>query len=90
MGNLGRNTVQGPDSITMDLAVLKEIPVTEAQHVEFRWEIFNMFNRPNFSVPTKELFRNAKGYNSPAVGGAQITKTRGTARQMQFALKYIF
>ncbi len=90
LGNLGRNTVQGPDSITMDLAVLKDIPITEAHHLEFRWEMFNLFNRPNFAVPVKEIFRNASSFNATAVGGAQITRTRGTARQMQFALKYIF
>ena len=90
MGNLGRNTVQGPDSITMDLAVLKNIPVSEGHSLEFRWELFNMFNRPNFATPVKELFRTGTSFNATAVGGAQITRTRGTARQMQFALKYIF
>ena len=89
LGNVGRNTVQGPDLITMDLAVIKDFPISEAKRFEFRWEMFNMFNRPNFGNPTDELFRNSRSFNAPATR-EQITGTRTTARQMQFALKFIF
>src|SRR5262249_3991684 len=88
MGNLGRNTLQGPKLITMDLAVSKSIPVTENNRFEFRWELFNIANHSNFSSPTAVVFQSATSINAANAG--KITTTRTSSRQMQFALKYIF
>ena len=87
LGNLGRNTLQGPNVITADLAVLKDFTVTESQRIEFRWEMFNLINRANFGTPTFTAFLNATTRNPNA---GKITSTRTSSRQMQFALKYIF
>jgi hypothetical protein len=87
LGNLGRNTLQSPNLLLMNLAILKNFAVSESNHLEFRWEMFNLFNRVNFSGPTSTLFSNATAVNEEA---ATITQTEGTARQMQFALKYVF
>lgn len=86
-GNLGRNTVQGPNLMTEDLSVLKDIAIREAQKIEFRWEVFNIFNRANFGTPTNTVFLNATTINANA---GKVTNTRTSSRQMQFALKFIF
>jgi carboxypeptidase family protein/TonB-dependent receptor-like protein len=88
LGNLGRNTLQGPNLTTIDLGVTKTIPVTESNHFELRWEMFNIANRPNFSSPTSNVFQSATTINAANAG--KITTTRTSSRQMQFALKYIF
>ena len=86
-GNLGRNTLQGPDLMTIDLAVVKDFSMGEAKRLEFRWEMFNIFNRANFSQPDFGVFRSARTANRTA---GHITSTRTTSREIQFGLKYIF
>jgi hypothetical protein len=86
-GNVGRMTIQGPDFMTVDMSLEKEFPIAESKHVAFRWELFNMFNRANFDMPNRTIFTSATGRNANA---GRITGTRGTARQMQFALKFVF
>ena len=86
-GNLGRDTLQGPKLITQDLAFLKKFSVGETRKLEFRWELFNLFNRANFDVPAFIDFLNATTINANA---GKITKTRTSSRQMQLALKFIF
>jgi hypothetical protein len=59
---------------------------------EFRVEAFNIFNHPNFGLPGQNLFsgidQNGNGIPNPTAG--QITTTVGTARELQFALKFRF
>jgi len=86
-GNLGRNVVIGPGFNNTDFSIIKRTKLTENQLIEFRWEVFDLFNHANFGQPGR------------VVGSAnfgQITNTRfptgdsGSSRQMQFALKYKF
>jgi hypothetical protein len=86
-GNLGYNTMTGPGYATFDFSILKNIPVTETTHVQFRTEFFNFTNHPNFSLPDSTPFLN-NGTRDPNAG--RITSTRSSARQIQFALKYVF
>jgi hypothetical protein len=91
-GNVGRMTIQGPDFMTMDFSLAKDFAITESKHVAFRWELFNMFNRANFDLPNRTIFTGAGTNNLGArnSNAGRITGTRGTARQMQFALKFVF
>lgn len=85
-GNLGRNVVIGPGFNNTDFSVIKRTKLTETQLIEFRWEVFDLFNHVNFGQPQRVV--------GPTLG--QITNTRfptgdsGSSRQMQFALKYKF
>ena len=85
-GNLGRNVVIGPGFNNTDLSVIKRTKLTERQLIEFRWEVFDLFNHANFGQPLRVV--------GPTLG--QIVNTRfptgdsGSSRQMQFALKYKF
>jgi hypothetical protein len=55
--------------------------------VEFRAEFFNLFNRPNFSLPSTSVF-DSRGRLSGSAGF--ISGTTTTARQVQFALRVEF
>jgi hypothetical protein len=87
LGNLGYNTMTGPGLATFDFSLLKNIPVTESTSFQFRTEFFNLANRPNFFIPDATPFLN-NGTRDPQAG--RITETRTSARQIQFALKFIF
>jgi Carboxypeptidase regulatory-like domain len=54
-GSLGRNILRGPDQRVGDIAVLKTTPITERMNLVFRWEAFNVLNRPNFANPSNAL-----------------------------------
>jgi hypothetical protein len=92
VGNGGRNSVRGPGLVDLDFSVFKNnyIPkISEAFNIQFRAEIFNIPNHPNFLSPTSN---NAVfDVNGNAVGGAGlIAATSTTSRQVQFGLKVIF
>jgi outer membrane receptor protein involved in Fe transport len=47
-GNLGRNTFVGPGQFFADMSLFKSFKVTERVGLEFRAEVFNIFNHTNF------------------------------------------
>jgi hypothetical protein len=89
LGNAGRNSVIGPGLVDMDFSLFKNIPirkVSEAFKAQFRAEIFNIFNRPNFTSPNdNRVIMDAAGNLSSTAGVLTLTNT--TSRQIQFALK---
>jgi len=99
-GNLGRNNLVGPGYVETDLGVMKETRITERVNLQFRAELFNLFNHPNFNFPVTSVFSAgsaATGYQGVPVGTAgSITSLVGSgglsnvARQTQFSLKLIF
>jgi hypothetical protein len=54
-GNLARNALHGPGFWQSDLILNKRIPITETVKLEFRTEIFNIFNHANFANPSSTL-----------------------------------
>jgi hypothetical protein len=105
-GNLGRNVIVGPGYAETDIGVTKNTKITERVSLQFRAEIFNIFNHPNFSVPGGTII-NAGTNCGPtttfsstpvcfAPSGAAITSQVGSgglpdvARQTQFSLKLQF
>ncbi|MGH9674301.1 MAG: TonB-dependent receptor, partial [Bryobacteraceae bacterium] len=80
-GNSGRGMFRGPGQWNLDFSLFKNIPVTERFKVQFRSELFNLFNHANFSDPTVAL-------DSPNFG--VIRGTTVNARLIQFALKLSF
>jgi hypothetical protein len=81
-GQLGRNIIRGPKQIDTDFSIMKSIPVTESQGVEFRAEFFNLFNNVNFANPVNIIYPSSNF-------GSIVTTTTGP-RVVQFALKYTF
>ncbi|MCZ6767836.1 MAG: hypothetical protein O7D93_01160, partial [Acidobacteria bacterium] len=85
-GTLGRNTAEAPGIATVDLAINKSFALSERADLQFRTEIFNIFNRANFGAPALATF--SRGRASGSFG--RISTTTGTSRQIQFALKIVF
>ncbi|HEX6717020.1 MAG TPA: carboxypeptidase regulatory-like domain-containing protein [Pyrinomonadaceae bacterium] len=54
-GDLPRNALRGPNFKQFDLVLNKRFPITESTNIEFRTEIFNIFNSANFAVPSTTL-----------------------------------
>jgi len=54
-GDLTRNALRGPSFKQFDLVLNKRFPLTESTSLEFRTEIFNIFNFTNFAVPSTTL-----------------------------------
>ncbi|MCM3871259.1 MAG: carboxypeptidase regulatory-like domain-containing protein [Pyrinomonadaceae bacterium] len=54
-GDLPRNALRGPGFRQVDFIFNKRFPITETMRLEFRTEIFNVFNRANFALPSSAL-----------------------------------
>jgi hypothetical protein len=87
LGNLGRNTLILPGRATVDLSLAKNLRVTESAHLQMRFESFNLFNRPNFGNPSRNLF---DGQGRPIATAGRITDTKTSARQIQLGMKLVF
>ncbi|MEP6819909.1 MAG: carboxypeptidase regulatory-like domain-containing protein [bacterium] len=93
-GSLGRGSVRGPDIKNFDLSVVKNWKIRDRYRLQFRAEMFNAFNHPNFNgVDANLSLDNVAGDENfgkplnPNFG--RITGTRGT-REIQFGLKFNF
>jgi len=89
LGTSGRNSVYGPGLVDFDFSMVKDTKIFERLNVQFRAEIFNIFNRTNFNPPlaNNTLFDQG-GVANPAAGVLDSTST--SSREVQFALKLIF
>jgi hypothetical protein len=88
-GSMGRNVVIGPSFNNSDISLIKRTNIGEHQQIEFRWEVFDVFNHANFGQPGRTAQVGSTTFGV-------ITNTRfatgdsGSSRQMQFAVKYKF
>jgi TonB dependent receptor len=86
-GTLGRNTFRGPAYYDFDFALIKTTPIghresgLERADLQFRAELFNLFNIVNMGLPANTILGSGFGV---------ISKTAGTSRQIQFSLKVIY
>lgn len=62
-GNIGRWALHGPSLAQLDLTLHKKFRITERQGLEFRAEVYNIFNHTNFANPVSRL-NNALGVNA--------------------------
>ena len=87
-GNAGRNILQGPALTETDISLAKKFALSERLNLQFRSEIFNLFNHTNFNTPNPVVYAAATGGPSPTAG--VITATSTTSRQIQFGLKLLW
>jgi len=85
-GTLGRSTFRGPAYHNFDFSLIKDTSLgsrgkNELCILQFRAEVFNMFNIVNFGLPNNVVRGSGFGI---------INKTAGTSRQIQFSLKLIY
>jgi hypothetical protein len=91
LGNLGRNTLIGPDLANADLSLAKRFPLPrlgDAAGLEVRLEAFNVFNRPNFDLPVVDRMVVFTETTTPE-DFARITSA-GPSREIQVGLKLRF
>ena len=89
-GNAGRNIIEGPGYKTWDTSLVKQFPIREQKHLEFRAEFFNVLNHVNYlfgqfgaiSAEPTPLELGQTGFGYPLAARAP--------RQIQFALKFYF
>ena len=82
-GSLGRDTITGPGFINTDFSVTKDTKITERLNLQFRTEMFDIFNHPNFGNPVL----TATSMSFGVIGSTRFpTGDFGSARQIQFAL----
>jgi hypothetical protein len=87
----------GPGYHRLDFSLFKNFRTTESTHLEFRAEVFNLTNTPNFSLPGfggngVVAAPGSLDYTSPSTFG-KITSTRdgqNDQREIQLALKFYF
>jgi hypothetical protein len=79
-GTAGRNLVYGPNAVNWDFSAFKNFAITEQRRLQFRAELFNLFNEVNFSNPNATL-------TSPSFGRILAA---GAPRIVQFSLKFLF
>lgn len=86
--NLGGSPTQvtGPPYHTLGLSLFRQFPVTDQNRFEFRAEVFNLLNTPNFGQPGSLNFTTPNTF-------ASISATRDNPsdpREIQLSLKYYF
>jgi hypothetical protein len=101
-GNLGRNALRGPGFAQVDFSVFKNTKLTESQSIQFRMELFNLFNHANFADPGGGLnadMTTGGSLNPTAFFGRSVSTVgnqlggllgAGGPRQIQFSARYIF
>jgi hypothetical protein len=100
----GRNLLQAPGLNNWDISFFKRFPITESQSLEFRTELFNAFNHPQFVIDdpfatdyvdvTSDNFQNKRVFSGSPIGPVTITGvnplTGGNPRVIQMVLRYHF
>jgi hypothetical protein len=93
-GNAGRNILIGPGVTSMDFSLYKNNyirSISEKFNIQFRAEMFNILNHPNFAPPANPTNTDIfDGTGTPNPTAGLLTKTTTTAREVQFAVKVIF
>lgn len=79
-GDAGRNILDGPGYQNVNASLIKNTALTESVNLQFRAEVFNLFNHPNFNLPDNFL-------GSPTFG--RISSARDP-RHIQFGVKLLF
>jgi len=81
-GNAGRNVLRGAGAVVFDFSLHRSFPLgSDARQLEFRWEMFNLTNTPQFGLPDRNVTGSSPG---------SITTLANDPRIMQFALRLKF
>ena len=73
-GSLGRNALRGPEFAWCVLYITKLFPLTERVNLRFDAQFFNLFNHPNFGLPSV-VYAGIPGKPSTQTGFGALTYT---------------
>jgi len=83
-GNAGRDIIEGPGLVTLDLSLVRSFSIKEKARLQFRAESFDSLNHPIFNTPGTTA-------DTTSFGTIASTISFGTpGRQNQFALRLVF
>jgi len=85
-GNATKRVARGPGSRNWDFALFKSTKITEKTALQFRTEIFNLFNTPQFGLASASS--PSLTWDSSTFG--KLVTSANVGRQIQFALKFLF
>ncbi|MEO6924605.1 MAG: TonB-dependent receptor [Bryocella sp.] len=86
LGNIPRNAGRAPKFAQVDFSLMKSTPVGDKWRVEFRADLFNIANHPNFANPDGIITDPTFG---ESVSTINQTIGIGSSRQTQFSIKII-
>jgi hypothetical protein len=101
-GNVPRNFLRGFGAAQWDFAVHRDFPIHESLRLQFRAEMFNVLNHPNFGPPnglfgtssfglsSQTLGQSLSGFGGAGSGGLSPLYQIGGPRSIQLALKLQF
>jgi hypothetical protein len=89
-GNTPRNFLRGPGFANTDLSLVKNQALAGNAKLQFRLEVFNIFNQANFAAPTRTVFAGAAQNEAPLATAGQVTRTVTSSRQVQLGAKILF
>jgi len=78
--------IAGPGYWLSNVSLFKNIPTFEAQRVQLRMDVFNLFNHPSLGSPNGAINNSAGLITSTRTLG----KDQPNSRFLQFAVKYYF
>jgi len=96
----GRNIFTAPSYWNLDFGLIKTFPINEKWKLQFRMEMFNALNHPNFDNP-RDASTGSPAITSTGFGSAccatvappstqTIVQTGEAARVIQFGFKFLF
>jgi hypothetical protein len=87
-GNLGRNAFRAPGISQLDLALMKDVAVTERMRVRFRADAFNVFNRAQLGAPNGDV--SSVNFSLITTTISNYATGRGTPREFQLSAQVWF
>ncbi|MBI3684434.1 MAG: carboxypeptidase regulatory-like domain-containing protein [Acidobacteria bacterium] len=79
-GNQGANILRADGRQILNFSLLRNFPVHEQIRMQFRVELFNLFNHPNFGVPGAVF----------GAAGIGVVNSATPARQVQLGLRLVY
>ena len=73
VGNVGRNTITGPNVVGFDVNAIKRVRMSEGKELEFRVDVVNVLNHPNFANPTTNIDSTSFGQITSSTGARRFT-----------------
>jgi len=88
-GDAGRDILNGPGEAAWDFSLIRNFPLGESKKLEFRAEMFNILDSPNFTLPNGDVSSSSFGQiiNTVQPIAGQASGGPGDPREIQFALR---
>jgi hypothetical protein len=89
-GGLGRNVFHGPWFNGLDAGLSKNFKLNERWNLQFRTDVANVLNHPNFDAIDTNLNSGGFGKANCTVGDSTCPAGAAPARRIQFGLRLLF